>query len=996
MNNSLLNDDDYVDFMNKIIDNFNKDRDISAQTLWELLKSEIKSSTIQFCSEKNFINKTKQKNNQKEIDRISYLLVNHPNCPILNKKFSALKLEQELYDMNLAKGAQVRSRIKFIEEGEKNTKYFLNLEKARGTINTIFEINTKTKNLVDPISIIDEIKTFYSDLYAKDDSVDDSINSLASFVSNSDYPILNEVDKSSCEDEISLHEMGLALNSLNNDSSPGCDGISIPFYKVFWNKIKNILLVSFNEALNSGELSTTQKRGIITLLHKGGNKNDLNNWRPISVLNSDYKILSKVIALRMQAVLPKIISQSQYGFLKGRNITEIIRNIDDILQATYTSNSPGLLASVDFRKAFDTLSKKAILNSLQLFNFGPYLINLVSVLMCKSESCVKNAGWLSSWFPCERGVRQGCSSSPYLFIVAAELLSIKIRSVSSTISEFNLSTNNTKIPRILQYADDTTLFVKSEADLESALNIIDSFGNVSGLKLNRKKSIVLPIGGFVRDFHSNSDVKWLKDEEFIKIVGVYFGAKLEASKIELNWKSKIEHMLRTINRWNRRKISLYGKIIISKTFLLSKINYIIQSLSLPSHVLEEIDKILFKFIWQKKFSDKKAFEKVKRSVMCKNITNGGLNMISVKDQQKVFHIKWLKTLYLDSEKNSFSHFFLNKLGGINYLLHCSSSVDNNFLEDNIKSFFWKEVLQSWFSFKINIDNEVNTIVDILSQPIFLNSEIKYKGKSIYIKQFVKANVRFVVDIINNKQLRNHDNIKELINSYPGLVFDINAICNALGNSWKSKLNEIKIPDINDAIIKSSTIPVNVSHIFNKNNKEIRDIINNSKNNSPCCENFWRRKLNTDITIYYDIAFNATSETRLRMLHFKILHNIYPTGIMLQKMKIKENNLCESCQVRDYIEHFFVHCKLLNGFWSFVKNKILSETNIPVNLTEENILFGFSRSHLNNISQKCLRYINFIILIGKMSVSKFKYGKTKNLFMIFDHELNLRSNCYSQR
>ena len=480
--------------------------------------------------------------------------------------------------------------------------------------------------------------------------------------------------------------MGFALNSLNNDSSAGSDGLSVSFYKVFWKKIKSILLNSFNEAIKVGELSTNQKRGIITLLYKGDDREDLSNWRPISLLNTDYKIFSKIIALRFQSVLPKIISKYQKGFLKDRNITELIRSIDDITNATYSTNSTGLLASVDFKKAFDSVSKNAILNCLKMFNFGPYLTKLVSVLMHNSISCVKNAGWLSTWFPCERGVRQGCSTSPYLFIIVAEIMSIKLRS-DSDINDCTLFPNNIKIPRIFQYADDTTIIVKSEADLECALNIIDNFGNICGLKLNRNKSVVLPLGGFKRDFISKSNIKWLTEDEYIKITGVFFGAKVEASKIELNWKTKIEDMIQTINRWNRRNLSLYGKIIIAKTYLLSKINYIIQSLTLPSAVLDEIDRILFKFIWQKKFSNKKTFEKIKRSVMCKNVTDGGLNMVSVKDQQKVFHLKWLKILFNDSQKTNFSHFFLENLGGVKYLVHCSAPVDDSFLDNNIKSFF---------------------------------------------------------------------------------------------------------------------------------------------------------------------------------------------------------------------------------------------------------------------------------------------------------------------
>ena len=155
--------------------------------------------------------------------------------------------------------------------------------------------------------------------------------------------------------------------------------------------------------------------------------------------------------------------------------------------------------------------------------------------MHNSESCLAKVGWLSSWFPCERGVRQGCSSSPYLFIIAVELMSIKIRS-STSITDLTILQTNVKIQRLFQYADDTSLFLKSEYELEAALNIIDSFGNNSGLKLNRSKSLILPICGFETDYYSSSDVKWLKENEFIKIIGVYFGSKLEASKIDLNWK----------------------------------------------------------------------------------------------------------------------------------------------------------------------------------------------------------------------------------------------------------------------------------------------------------------------------------------------------------------------------------------------------------------------------------------------------------------------------
>ena len=106
----------------------------------------------------------------------------------------------------------------------------------------------------------------------------------------------------------------------------------------------------------------------------------------------------------------------------------------------------------------------------------------------------------------------------------------------------------------------------------------------------------------------------------------------------MNWKPKINSILRVINSWNKRNISMYGKIILCKSFILSKMNYIIQSLSLPDIVLAEIDGIMFRFIWQKKKSNKRVFERISRTTLCQDYALGGLKMISIKDQQNVFHI----------------------------------------------------------------------------------------------------------------------------------------------------------------------------------------------------------------------------------------------------------------------------------------------------------------------------------------------------------------------
>ena len=163
---------------------------------------------------------------------------------------------------------------------------------------------------------------------------------------------------------------------MKNSKSPGNDGFTVEFFKFFWRDLGVYILRSINYACENGLLSVTQKQGIITCLPKPNKpRHLLKNWRPISLLNVIYKIMSSAIANRLIKVLNNIIYQDQKGFNSGRNIGENIRLIYDILFETKQQNMSGLLLSIDFKQAFDSISWKFIHKVLDYYNFGPSFKN---------------------------------------------------------------------------------------------------------------------------------------------------------------------------------------------------------------------------------------------------------------------------------------------------------------------------------------------------------------------------------------------------------------------------------------------------------------------------------------------------------------------------------------------------------------------------------------------------------------------------------------------
>jgi hypothetical protein len=452
---------------NRIDEIIEKHKDTANAGLkWDVIKMEIRSSTVCYSKLKS----KKNKDNIQEVilrnNELSKLIDEQPSEEIL-KEYEATKLEIEYYNNEKANGVLLRSKCNMIEMGEKNTKYFLNLEKQNYKNKCITKlINDKEEIIEDEKQILEYEAKFYKSLYSdpqlKEKNINKADEANETFL-DVNTPKIKEDEKQWCERDIDLEEIGNALKGLKNGKSPGTDGFTADFYKFFWTKIKTLVLESLRNVYSDGELSIEQKRGIINLIpKKDKDARLLKNWRPISLLNTDYKILTKTLALRLKKVLPGIINEDQVAYLKDRFIGQNIGTIIDIMDFTKANNLTGIVAFLDFEKAFDTVNWDVIQDTLKIFGFGEIFRKWTKALYKGSQACVTNNGFSSPFFSLERGVRQGCPLSAYLFIMVVELLANKIRNTKG-IKDIKIGQDEIKI---IQMADDTTIFVEDSESLK--------------------------------------------------------------------------------------------------------------------------------------------------------------------------------------------------------------------------------------------------------------------------------------------------------------------------------------------------------------------------------------------------------------------------------------------------------------------------------------------------------------------------------------------------
>ncbi|WVZ53969.1 hypothetical protein U9M48_004850 [Paspalum notatum var. saurae] len=541
-----------------------------------------------------------------------------------------------------------------------------------------------------------------------------------------DIPQVSELENEILVSPFSEEEVKMAVFQMKHNTAPGPNGFQVEFYQTFWINIKEDLMALFTE-FHKGTLPLHSLNfGTIILLPKGNDVKQIQQYRPICLLNVSFKIFTKVITNRITSIAARVIKPTQTAFLPGRNIMEGAVILHETIHELHTKKQNGVVFKIDFEKAYDKVRWEFLQQALRMKGFNSTWCTWVQTCVQGGNVGIKVNDQLGSYFQTRKGLRQGDPLSPVLFNIVVDMLAIIVsrakaiglfKGVVPHLVDDGLS--------ILQYADDTVLFL--DHDLDQAKNmklVLCLFEQLSGLKINFHKSELFCFG---------EAKEW--ESQYSNLFGCkvgsypfrYLGIPMHFRKLNnKDWKMIEERIERKLSNWKGKMLSFGGRLVLLNSVLSSLPMVMLSFFEIPRGVLKKIEYFRSRFFWQYD-NHKNKYRLISWPILCQPKEQGGLGVQNLDIQNKCLLSKWL--FKLCNEDGIWQDLLRNK-----YLKGNSLSQTQKKPRD---SHFWKSLIGvknqflclGWFKLKGTKGNKFNEWHNLVARIASVNLQ---KGRDQFV------------------------------------------------------------------------------------------------------------------------------------------------------------------------------------------------------------------------------------------------------------------------
>ena len=452
---------------------------------------------------------------------------------------------------------------------------------------------------------------------------------------------------------ISDKEVLKVMENLPTGKQAGPDRIPNEVYKYMSSFFAPKLATVLRRAQQSGTLPEDLLKGDIGLIHKKKARDEIRNYRPITLLQGAYKIFTRVLAKRMALVVHEFVSECQKGFVPHTFIGEasMLLNLIEAYVNDDLDNRKGIMIFCDMEKAFDRVSYDYLLRALKALGFGEGFIRTVGMMYnveAPPQRRIYANGYYSEWFSIKSGVAQGCPLSPLLFLLVAQGLKISlemegVRGIKVGTVEHSLS----------QFADDTTILLASTTQIAPALEALRKWGLATCMRENADKREGLALGKYRTEdpdaFQRRApQVVWKKEGEFLISLGVPTGNDLDHARW---WKAKVKATRDLANRWvGLYRSSYYGRNLIVQAMYFGRLRYWLWSLPMTKAQMTAVQEDADRLWWSRDpiLDDNKR--RVRRFVARRTAIGpkalGGMGTMEWSDHVAAMGAKWILR-YLD-------------------------------------------------------------------------------------------------------------------------------------------------------------------------------------------------------------------------------------------------------------------------------------------------------------------------------------------------------------